>query len=500
MILVIGLLLGGLGLALFAWGWRGRRLDDHPVCRRCRYDLTGVYPRIVRCPECGVKLVDARRIRVGNRGKRVRLILSGLFVIALAGAVFGVEKWATAHGFKWAKIKPTWLLVWDAASDGDEAFHAFSELTHRYQSEALSADRIGQITELALQRQGDRAEPWPYTARQWLDTAMRRDQLSDNQWERYLRQAVRLELKVRSKVRRGDPIPMEIVESIDRSAASYGSILGQWRVLKLEIDEQKYEASRPADSSLKAVFIEGAFSGSPFPGQRNPPDLLFQPANDALWALELGTHRVRLTLEVDGTRNPPGGYLQRRGLNYPRRDQLTTMRWQVVCEARFDVVDTSTETVALLDKNPSRSTLRIQRVSARPSNRGNDVYVQVDFGSFWEPQCLAFDVILRDGDREWLCGGFTGELRTDLFPLSSNYVGPATGASLEGFDAQSVDVIARPSRYRARRTIGVTAILGEEIIFEDVPVTWPDNALPPPRLFNERDVEAALQSAPAPRP
>ena len=30
-----------LGLALTALGLRGRRVDDHRLCRRCRFDLNG---------------------------------------------------------------------------------------------------------------------------------------------------------------------------------------------------------------------------------------------------------------------------------------------------------------------------------------------------------------------------------------------------------------------------------------------------------------------------
>jgi hypothetical protein len=46
-------LFGLAGLILLVLGVRGWRIDDHPVCRRCRFDLVGVYPAIGACPECG---------------------------------------------------------------------------------------------------------------------------------------------------------------------------------------------------------------------------------------------------------------------------------------------------------------------------------------------------------------------------------------------------------------------------------------------------------------
>lgn len=45
--------LAALGLALFWRGWRGRRVDNHPWCRKCCFDLKGVWPGAAKCPECG---------------------------------------------------------------------------------------------------------------------------------------------------------------------------------------------------------------------------------------------------------------------------------------------------------------------------------------------------------------------------------------------------------------------------------------------------------------
>ena len=39
---LIGILAAGALLVL--WGWRGKRLNDHPVCGWCGFDLEGVYP------------------------------------------------------------------------------------------------------------------------------------------------------------------------------------------------------------------------------------------------------------------------------------------------------------------------------------------------------------------------------------------------------------------------------------------------------------------------
>ncbi|HYO10382.1 MAG TPA: hypothetical protein VER17_15540 [Tepidisphaeraceae bacterium] len=48
-------------LVLLVLGMRGRRVDDHPVCRRCGFDLVGPPGGTATCSECGADLVDRRR-------------------------------------------------------------------------------------------------------------------------------------------------------------------------------------------------------------------------------------------------------------------------------------------------------------------------------------------------------------------------------------------------------------------------------------------------------
>lgn len=85
---VIAVLL--LGLVLLVMGVRGRRINDHPVCRGCRFDLVGIYPAVQTCPECGRGLRSSM-VRTGVRRRRRRMaILGGILtlagVIAAAGA------------------------------------------------------------------------------------------------------------------------------------------------------------------------------------------------------------------------------------------------------------------------------------------------------------------------------------------------------------------------------------------------------------------------------
>ncbi len=71
-LIVLALLLAVslIGLILFIRCWRGKRIDDHPLCRRCRYDLIGTPEPRKTCPECGTDLTDSHALVIGSR-KRI---------------------------------------------------------------------------------------------------------------------------------------------------------------------------------------------------------------------------------------------------------------------------------------------------------------------------------------------------------------------------------------------------------------------------------------------
>src|SRR5688500_6972626 len=76
-------LAAGVGFVLAWAGWRGRRVNNHPLCRRCGFDLTGRPPDSARCAECGADLSDRCAIRVGQRECRRRPLAAGVVLILL---------------------------------------------------------------------------------------------------------------------------------------------------------------------------------------------------------------------------------------------------------------------------------------------------------------------------------------------------------------------------------------------------------------------------------
>src|SRR6478672_11344413 len=83
-----------VGAILVLWGRRGRRVDDHPVCRRCKFDLTGRAADSNRCPECGGDLSRPRAIASGNRQARIGIVVFALILMAGSSAWFAHWGWS----------------------------------------------------------------------------------------------------------------------------------------------------------------------------------------------------------------------------------------------------------------------------------------------------------------------------------------------------------------------------------------------------------------------
>src|SRR5437762_1185999 len=106
-----------MGTACLLAGLRGRRIDDHPVCRRCRFDLIGVYPSsaaMARCPECGADLGHRRAVRIGQRRRRKLAVSLGVGLLLAVSGVGAVLGWSAAKGPAMNPYKPSWWLEAEA--------------------------------------------------------------------------------------------------------------------------------------------------------------------------------------------------------------------------------------------------------------------------------------------------------------------------------------------------------------------------------------------------
>jgi hypothetical protein len=103
--------------ALLILGLRGRRIDDHPLCRRCGFDLVGLPRTSTVCSECGTDLSAKRAIRTGHRVRRGPMMAMSIALLIPSLLWIGIVGYAAAGGADWMSCKPVWLLLRDAQSD-----------------------------------------------------------------------------------------------------------------------------------------------------------------------------------------------------------------------------------------------------------------------------------------------------------------------------------------------------------------------------------------------
>lgn len=145
------------GLILFIRGLRGRWLDSHPYCRKCRYNLTGQTSE--KCPECGMELSgDTVAFRIRKR-RRISLTFGGIIlsIIFLTIAPLGIGSVrAKLSNPKRYEYYPLSVLLYFAERD-DAA--AFDELFRRHDKDLYSQEQARSIVERAISSHEKQTKP-----------------------------------------------------------------------------------------------------------------------------------------------------------------------------------------------------------------------------------------------------------------------------------------------------------------------------------------------------
>jgi hypothetical protein len=458
----VALLALSCGLVLLVVGWRGRRVADHPVCRRCRFDLFGTPADSTACPECGADLAGRRAVLPpGTRVRRPRLLAGGasLMVLGIAWPVVVVT--GVLHRIDLTPYRAASAVMRELTGNETAARAALGELARRMNAGELSDQQVNDVADRALARQANRSKSWAPWWGEFVEAARDAGRLDDARWSRYLREAVTLKLELRPQVRRGDPIPYYIMPADIRVGRPH----------RLAVTYRG-----PAPLSLSGQPIGSALhdSGQPVPasrevkiGQLMPGVIRPDPA--ALARLPDGTHLVVADVSatiVDTSANAPpldhvyrlGGALFLRAADKPsvivqRDDSLTgVVRKAMECNVQFD---------------GTRVTVWIGQATVLPV-------------------ALAMTVSVRAGDREWPIG-------SDVIGVGPGGLAPVS-AEAPGFDATSVDVVLRSGPQVAVETVYLTEVWEGEVVLKDVPVgytrgyhqPWAPPATPSPATRSSR--------------
>ncbi len=207
-----------VGAVLLVAGLRGRRIDDHPICRGCRFDLVGLYPAAAKCPECGSTLTGSKKtVRIGARRRRKGLLIVAvpLLLIGLGGG--GALGWAGATSYNWYPVAPEWVLEAVAGfNDPVKQRNAVGELTTRLVAGTLDSERADRLIERGLEIQGDRSLAWVPEWGDLIEAGLNADRLSRAQYEAYATQGTRCTLSVRRRVRAEENAMIGISTIADR--------------------------------------------------------------------------------------------------------------------------------------------------------------------------------------------------------------------------------------------------------------------------------------------
>ena len=473
-----GLAAAGLaaGVALLLVGLRGRRVDDHPVCRKCGRDLFGLGKTTRNCPECGVWLGHARP-RIGNRLRRRRLVTVGAFLLVPCLLWLGGVAAVTLGGIDVNRYKPVWLLVHDAGGTNGTA--AVAELRRRLDDGEMSKGQATGIIDGFLQDQADLSSEWAKSKGTFVEHAATTGVATAAQWQRYVAQGVGPAVRARPLVRADGGLPVEILTEKQRLGDGASPLAGP---------------GNPSTGVGGVAFeLQLLDAGGGVVARREAG---LEPGDKPRWqvghwplSIPASCPQGRLALAVDAMPSMPAAIVPP-ALPLPPPVKV----------ADVEVGPPEQHTAFAVDSPAMRRVFAEQirlgqdsngRISASPSVRAGTysyrdgtnqparrkVVLSLDFnrlipdGDEPFPVALAFDIWVEWGDQRCLIADLTA---TDTSRFSSWHIGG--GGLPDGFDAERVTVRLTPSLKLAEATTDITTYWGEEWVWENVRVRWPQRS------------------------
>lgn len=440
-----------LGVTLLILGLRGRRTDDHPLCRACRFDLVGLPPEAGRCPECGADVSTPGSRRTDHR-RRLGSVIALAAVALLAGiGLGGVAGWSWAARFNWNTIKPVWWLKSESASPNRAtAAGALAELADRLGKGRLGTGDASVLVARGLDLQADPDRAWIAEWGDLIDAAHRRDLLSREQVRAYARNAVEPRVALRARVRRGEPCAIEV--RFDRARAGRA---GQGPSVMLGLELVSAEIAGRALTAARFGARVGISAG--------------------------GSSVMSNQITIDAE---PGQHVLRTVWSYRALDVADGATpildpWELTAETPITVVPADGVLILLVKDESLRrdieNAIRAPPIEVRRASGGaRTFYHQLSITNL--PADIAFDILWRAGGREWPMAAMA------LKGQAGSQTGFAYGGDAPGLEpgTGAVDIVLRPSIEAAARTTDILDVWDGEIVMKDVPIEWPKPDAPAP--------------------
>ncbi len=434
-IIILGIFLAALiaGIALLFLGIRGKLIDKHPRCIDCRYDLSGRWPDIDKCPECGRKLPSESSIWREHRRRRPVMITVGAGLLFLA--IIALIQ-ALGAGPNLTRYKPTtWLILEARYGYLSLSESAISELQDRINANQLSAAAIASFVEHGLKRQANLNAEWPHAWGDVIESRHALGNLTDAQWETYLHQGLICDMETRERIRHGD----------------------EW-YLSMPLHARFGE---------NHTFLEGSFISA----TSGSTSQKMEPA--PCWGFEagypVGEYWVGVWRPID---LPPGKHHVTVSILNELWDDYggaTLGQWVTEHKTQVTVLPSGKDSVtpitdeSLRAEIEQKTTCDMERYHV--AGYKNPVAATVRFEDL--PMGVAFDVYLRVDGEERRAGMCSRSARKERHGFCFN-------VDYDNRDFDSADIILRPSAASARQSLDVYEFWNGEIIIEDAPINTPD--------------------------
>jgi len=430
-----------IGVFLLRRGLRGRRVDDHPICRRCGFDLFGRPEGSEVCAECGVDLARPRAIQDGRRERRRGLMAVGAVFLAIALTMAGAAGYASYLAADMQSRKPAWWLARELDSaDHAVAVAAAKEFSVRVGAGTLSQRYIDVAADKLLKIQSDPRAKWDAAFGNSVEDARLAGKLSDPRFHQYVVNAPAYQLVVRPRINRGDGLPFSLREGRDR-VGSRQTINVTYkttsRIDGIDLAQGGFESSGRLSST-----------GGGATGTMVSLAKIYDKLAD-------GPHKAEMILNLSFrmANAPPGS---------------PPMCWtKTVLAAPFDILPADAPTVTIV-RDPKLAPAIDKAISITdltPATWNKDAF-DLSIHIQNAPVDLGFEVFVRGGG-----GGV--ERRVTSFAVEAkpnSNVGYISNVTLPGFAGDRVDFILRSSVDAAKKTTDVFSIWEGEIVKGNVRV------------------------------
>ncbi len=447
-----------LGILLLVLGWVGKRINNHPICRECHYDLIGADPASTRCPECGANIENEHAIYKGERRKRPYFLAGGSALVLLACGLIALSLWAPVKNINWNQYKPDWWLTMNTESGDQQVVgDALLILLDRYKEGDLSSSRVQTLIKRGLDKQADQSEIWLPLWGDIIEEAWAKGDLTDKEKTRYAKGVISFTFQARKRILQNAESDLQLDWSADRTGTreDYSIFPPSMPTHILQYSIQPQTVQIDNDPSFRRrTFVSGTLSGnsgmSVHMNNSSPP----------------GKHQVRLQTYVRialDYKNSPSDRMQSLYLD---KDPSHYVEIPIDLTTSFETVPVGTPIIqSVNDPQQLAEVIRTTRfgyIHTRLQNEHLEITGMLAVPDL--PVALAFDVLMIDAEgHEWKLGTLTSKANDGV-----DQHGTSISADITGFNSQYATIILRSNPALALSHLDTNEILEGEVIFPNI--------------------------------